>query len=314
MASWCLLTAFVFSPIASAIPPCAVSPVLILVGMSMLGEAREVAWWSTQEALPAFLCAVFPPFTYSVANGIYAGLGMSIVLFFTTGTFMAYLPGHRKQLEEDVKSSTQISEQDLHGMARSKKRQTVILQSIAKQSGMHSNTSPQVQKEQSALETQETCHRLRPRHQSQVILQQKFGFSEDDLNNLQGGYSSERELEETAARGALARTGRESRLKAMSLIERAAQMVGLDPDEIHKVVEERMLGGARNVEAHFSSGIAGWEAEMAKAVQSASSNMHPGPVSLDAEAPFVAAAARRERFRQSVCGRREAMLDSLSEQ
>lgn len=88
-----LLTAFLFTPLAAAIPPCAVAPVLVLVGLSMLGEAKEVKWWSMIDALPAFLCAVFQPFTYSVSNGIYAGIAASFMLFFTTGEFLSYLPG-----------------------------------------------------------------------------------------------------------------------------------------------------------------------------------------------------------------------------
>jgi hypothetical protein len=93
---YCLVTAFLFSPLASAVPHCAIAPVLVLVGLSMTGEAREVNWWSMQESLPAFLCAVFQPFTYSVANGIYAGVGMSAVLFFTTGSFLSFVPERRR--------------------------------------------------------------------------------------------------------------------------------------------------------------------------------------------------------------------------
>lgn len=89
---YCLVTAFWFSPLAAAIPHCATAPVLVLVGVSMAGEAKEVRWWNMQEALPAFLCAIFQPFTYSVANGIYAGVAASCILFFTTGEFMTYLP------------------------------------------------------------------------------------------------------------------------------------------------------------------------------------------------------------------------------
>lgn len=84
----CIFTALFFSPLASMMPHCATAPVLLLVGVVMLGEAKEVRWWNIQEALPAFLCAILQPFTYSVSNGIYAGVGMSFVLFFTTGSFL----------------------------------------------------------------------------------------------------------------------------------------------------------------------------------------------------------------------------------
>lgn len=94
-----LLTACLFSPLVAAIPACSISPVLVLVGLAMLGEAKEIQWWNMQDALPAFLCAVFQPFTYSVANGIYVGIGTSVVLFFTTGTFLKYLPGRKHEAE-----------------------------------------------------------------------------------------------------------------------------------------------------------------------------------------------------------------------
>jgi len=93
-----LLTAFLLSPLAAAIPKCAISPVLVLVGVSMTGEAAEIHWNNIQDALPAFLCAVFQPFTYSVANGIFAGVGVSCVLFFTTGGFIPYMPGLQRLL------------------------------------------------------------------------------------------------------------------------------------------------------------------------------------------------------------------------
>merc|ERR1712190_7522 len=111
---------------ASAIPACAVAPVLILVGVSMVGEAREIAWWSTQEALPAFLCAVFQPFTYSVANGIYAGLGMSTVLFFTTGTFLTYLPNRRKQLGDDLTSAASVKDLTSRTLGKAHSQQSIV--------------------------------------------------------------------------------------------------------------------------------------------------------------------------------------------
>lgn len=85
----CLLTALCFSPLAAEVPKAAIAPVLVLVGCSMMGEATEVRWSDTREAVPAFLCAVLQPFTYNIENGIYAGIAASVVLFITTGDFAA---------------------------------------------------------------------------------------------------------------------------------------------------------------------------------------------------------------------------------
>mmetsp|Transcript_56105 Transcript_56105/g.156318 ORF Transcript_56105/g.156318 Transcript_56105/m.156318 type:complete len:464 (-) Transcript_56105:357-1748(-) len=96
---YALLTAFLFAPIMSAIPKCALAPVLILVGAHMFREVREVDWADTRRALPAFLCAILQPFTGSVGDGIYAGLACSFVLFLTTGAFMAIFPERQQPAE-----------------------------------------------------------------------------------------------------------------------------------------------------------------------------------------------------------------------
>ncbi len=58
---------------AQAVPPVATAPVLVLVGAMMMGEAGHINWVSMPTALPAFLTMVIQPFTFSIANGIYAG-------------------------------------------------------------------------------------------------------------------------------------------------------------------------------------------------------------------------------------------------
>ena len=50
------------------------APVLVLVGAMMMGEAGHVDWTCMTSAVPAFLTMVIQPFTFSIANGIYAGL------------------------------------------------------------------------------------------------------------------------------------------------------------------------------------------------------------------------------------------------
>eukprot|EP00798_Chlamydomonas_sp_ICE-L_P009765 gene9765-7644_t len=42
---------------------------------------------------PPFLTIVVQPFTFSIANGIYAGLLMSLFLFFLTGNFIPAMKG-----------------------------------------------------------------------------------------------------------------------------------------------------------------------------------------------------------------------------
>jgi len=54
-------------------------PVLILVGMMMMSESANINWTHIPSALPAFLTIMIQPFTFSVANGIYAGMCKTIV-------------------------------------------------------------------------------------------------------------------------------------------------------------------------------------------------------------------------------------------
>ena len=68
------ILALFFSPLASLIPDAATAPALIIVGVLMMGSVNQIDFEDLTEALPAFLTIVLMPFTYSIANGISAGL------------------------------------------------------------------------------------------------------------------------------------------------------------------------------------------------------------------------------------------------
>jgi AGZA family xanthine/uracil permease-like MFS transporter len=69
---------FLFSmflnPIASIVPKEATAPVLVLVGFFMMTMVQEIPWQDYEEAIPAFVTILMMPFTYSITNGIGAGL------------------------------------------------------------------------------------------------------------------------------------------------------------------------------------------------------------------------------------------------
>jgi len=73
-----------------AVPGVATAPVLVLVGAMMMGESGHINWTVMPTAVPAFLTMVIQPFTFSIANGIYAGLLFSLLLFIFTGDFITY--------------------------------------------------------------------------------------------------------------------------------------------------------------------------------------------------------------------------------
>lgn len=75
----------VFAPILSTIPVTATSPVAILVGAMMMGQATEIDWNNMSEAIPAFLTLIVMPFTFSITNGIMIGLITAFMFYITTG-------------------------------------------------------------------------------------------------------------------------------------------------------------------------------------------------------------------------------------
>lgn len=68
------ILALMFSPIALLIPTQATAPALIIVGVLMMGSIKNINFEDFTEAMPAFLAIAAMPFTFSIANGIAAGL------------------------------------------------------------------------------------------------------------------------------------------------------------------------------------------------------------------------------------------------
>ncbi|MCK5690976.1 NCS2 family permease [Myxococcota bacterium] len=68
-----------FSSFAGVVPSAATAPVLIIVGALMAQSVVKIDWEDLEIGLPAFLTMILMPFTYSIANGISAGI-ISFVL------------------------------------------------------------------------------------------------------------------------------------------------------------------------------------------------------------------------------------------
>ncbi|AIF43798.1 NCS2 family permease [Virgibacillus sp. SK37] len=67
-----LLTIFVI-PYITMVPTTAISPILIIVGVIMVQNIKEIPLNDLSEALPAFLIIAMIPFTYSIADGMAFG-------------------------------------------------------------------------------------------------------------------------------------------------------------------------------------------------------------------------------------------------
>lgn len=67
------------------IPGAATAPVLILIGVYMVSSIKKIDFEDFSESLPAFLTIIIMPFTYSIANGISAGIFFYVLLNVITG-------------------------------------------------------------------------------------------------------------------------------------------------------------------------------------------------------------------------------------
>lgn len=69
----CFLAALFFAPIFLAIPAAATAPVLVLVGLMMMGAVVKIDFNNYSESVPAFICVIMMPLTYSISDGIVLG-------------------------------------------------------------------------------------------------------------------------------------------------------------------------------------------------------------------------------------------------
>jgi len=73
------------SPLAQFVPSEAAAPALVVVGVLMLAQLRNIDFSDFTIALPAFLTMVLMPFTYSITNGVGAGFISYVVLRVAVG-------------------------------------------------------------------------------------------------------------------------------------------------------------------------------------------------------------------------------------
>ncbi|HEU4963291.1 MAG TPA: NCS2 family permease [Bacilli bacterium] len=69
-----ILSVFLLGPLVAVIPSEATAPALIVVGVLMMSSVRHIEWDDFGIAMPAFMTIVMMPFTYSIANGVSAGI------------------------------------------------------------------------------------------------------------------------------------------------------------------------------------------------------------------------------------------------
>jgi adenine/guanine/hypoxanthine permease len=79
------LIAMFFTPLVQIVPSEAAAPALVIVGALMVTQIRHLVWDDMVLVIPAFLTMVLMPFTYSITNGIGAGVITYVLLSAVTG-------------------------------------------------------------------------------------------------------------------------------------------------------------------------------------------------------------------------------------
>ncbi|EEF51859.1 adenine/guanine permease AZG2 [Ricinus communis] len=69
-----------FTPLLTSVPPWAIGPSLVIVGVMMMKVVKDINWADIKEAVPAFMTILLMPLTYSIANGIIGGIGIYVAL------------------------------------------------------------------------------------------------------------------------------------------------------------------------------------------------------------------------------------------
>jgi AGZA family xanthine/uracil permease-like MFS transporter len=79
------IAAMFLTPLYSVVPVEAAAPALVVVGVLMMAQVKEIDFSDFTVGLPAFLTMVVMPFTYSIANGMGVGFISFVVLRVATG-------------------------------------------------------------------------------------------------------------------------------------------------------------------------------------------------------------------------------------
>ena len=83
----CFFLSLFFAPFFLAIPASATAPALILVGLMMMSSVVKVNFNDYSEAIPAFVCIVFMPLSYSISDGIVMGHLSYILINLFSGNY-----------------------------------------------------------------------------------------------------------------------------------------------------------------------------------------------------------------------------------
>lgn len=88
----CFVIATFFSPLFLSIPSAATAPALIIVGLLMMEPIVKIPFDNFSESIPAFICIITMPLTYSISNGILLGMISYVLMNMICGNFKKITP------------------------------------------------------------------------------------------------------------------------------------------------------------------------------------------------------------------------------
>jgi adenine/guanine/hypoxanthine permease len=80
-----------FTPLAAVVPAQAAAPALVVIGGMMMAQCRKIPWQDTDFVIPVFLTVAVIPFTYSITNGVGAGLVSYVLIRLSKGQWPGWL-------------------------------------------------------------------------------------------------------------------------------------------------------------------------------------------------------------------------------
>ena len=91
-ASICFILSLFLAPIVAIVPMCAIAPILIYVGLSMISNIVKIDWEDALIAIPAFFVIIMMPLSYSITTGIQFGFILYIVVNIANGKYKQVSP------------------------------------------------------------------------------------------------------------------------------------------------------------------------------------------------------------------------------
>ena len=88
----CFVVALFFSPLFLSIPAAATAPALIIVGLLMLEPIKHIPFDDFSESIPAFVCIIMMPLSYSISNGILLGMIIYVLMNIICGNHKKITP------------------------------------------------------------------------------------------------------------------------------------------------------------------------------------------------------------------------------